>query len=382
MTPLLKSVTINNFRSIRGEVTVQLDAPVVLIYGPNGAGKTSILSAMELGLTGQIPSFERLDPSYTSHLLHKETQKGRVLVTVDELNGVTRSADCIVTDSCILGDPLFSQTYAHFYSERCYLGQATLSRLLEIYENKDDLKNDSPLTKFVKDLLGLDTLDALTEGLFVAGDVRRLREPLPLYWRIRRAIDELENSIDADNVEREGIDTKIKVVNRHLRRRLHKLGGPETSIGQHAELLGIVEGHPEDRELARLANLRLEVVAMSKKLRTIQRPVDPGHFAKIEKEAVNAQAGLEDWRHSTGRKLENLFDNVSKLIPELSFPKSVRSQDAVTATIVAVGAELKRCSALLEHDTEDTAITPTMEQSISFMTESSAALDDQNAIIR
>ena len=49
MTPFLKSITVTNFRSIKGSVTVPLDAPVVLIHGQNGTGKTSLLSAIELG---------------------------------------------------------------------------------------------------------------------------------------------------------------------------------------------------------------------------------------------------------------------------------------------------------------------------------------------
>ena len=48
MIPSLKSITVTNFRSIKGAVKVPLDAPVVLMYGQNGAGKTSILSAIEL----------------------------------------------------------------------------------------------------------------------------------------------------------------------------------------------------------------------------------------------------------------------------------------------------------------------------------------------
>ena len=46
MTLLLKSITVTNFRSIKGSVTVPLDAPVVLIHGQNGAGKTSILARL------------------------------------------------------------------------------------------------------------------------------------------------------------------------------------------------------------------------------------------------------------------------------------------------------------------------------------------------
>jgi DNA repair protein SbcC/Rad50 len=58
MSPLLQSITVTDFRSIRGTITVPLDAPVVLIHGPNGVGKTGILSAMELAITGECTSSE------------------------------------------------------------------------------------------------------------------------------------------------------------------------------------------------------------------------------------------------------------------------------------------------------------------------------------
>jgi DNA repair protein SbcC/Rad50 len=62
VSPRLQSITVTDFRSIRGTITVPLDAPVVLIHGPNGVGKTSILSAMELAITGEVPSLQRVEP--------------------------------------------------------------------------------------------------------------------------------------------------------------------------------------------------------------------------------------------------------------------------------------------------------------------------------
>jgi AAA domain-containing protein len=156
MTPFLRSITVTNFRSIKGSVTVPLDAPVVLIHGQNGTGKTSLLSAIELGLTAQVPSLARLDRDYQAHLVHKEAKEGRVAATVDGLNGASRSTTIVVGRSSVSGDAVLPQEQAHFYSERCYLAQASLGRLLEIYEDKDTRKSDSPLTQFVKDLLGLD----------------------------------------------------------------------------------------------------------------------------------------------------------------------------------------------------------------------------------
>lgn len=378
-SPFLKSVTITNFRSIRGEVTVQLDAPVVLIYGQNGAGKTSILSAMELGLTGRIPSFELSDPDYISHLLHKEAEEGYVSVTVDGVDGVSTSSDYTVTRSNILGNPLFSENEAHFYSERCYLGQSTLSRLLEIYENTGVSLSDSPLTRFVKDLLGLNPLDALIEGLFVAGDVRRLREPIPSYGKLRETRRNLYNSIESKETARKGIDVEINTINDRLRTRLGELGVQGISIDADSDLISILENHPEDQELSRLASLRLEIVVVLQELQTIQASVDQNYLHKVKTTTANTQTAVAAWRKSTGLKLETLLADLSEFISDLASPNSVGPQNALSTTLSAIGTELKRCSSVLEHNTEYMATIPVLDQSIAQAQERASVLDSQSA---
>ncbi len=64
----IRSIFVSDFRRLEGHHTFPLDAPVVLVHGPNGAGKTSVLSALELALTGDIRSMRRHDPRYTAHL--------------------------------------------------------------------------------------------------------------------------------------------------------------------------------------------------------------------------------------------------------------------------------------------------------------------------
>ena len=153
MTPRLKSVTVTNFRSIRGQVTVPLDAPVVLIHGQNGAGKTSILSAIELGLTGAVQSLGRGETDYITHLPHKSGDGGQVALTVDGLNGQSQTADLFVTRDGIKNRHLLGDDLSRFFTERCYLAQATLGRLLELYQYQGSRKSDSALTKFVKETL-------------------------------------------------------------------------------------------------------------------------------------------------------------------------------------------------------------------------------------
>jgi exonuclease SbcC len=72
----LKQLVVENFRSIRGHASVDLDAPIVLIHGPNGIGKTSLLSAIELGLTGDVAALSRRESSFHKHLVHKDSPNG------------------------------------------------------------------------------------------------------------------------------------------------------------------------------------------------------------------------------------------------------------------------------------------------------------------
>jgi hypothetical protein len=85
MTPQLKAITITDFRSLRGTVTIPLGAPVVLIHGPNGAGKTSVLSAIELALTGQLQAMRRAEPNYRSYLLHRGANAGTIALTTADV---------------------------------------------------------------------------------------------------------------------------------------------------------------------------------------------------------------------------------------------------------------------------------------------------------
>jgi hypothetical protein len=60
---------------------------------------------------------------------------------------------------------------ASFFSERCYLPQSLLGQLLQIYQDSD-ASPDSPLSRFVNELLGLDRLDAIETGLLPVADIR------------------------------------------------------------------------------------------------------------------------------------------------------------------------------------------------------------------
>ena len=174
--PIL-SVKISDFRRLEGTRTLPLDAPIVLIHGANGAGKTSVLSALELGLTGQIRSLRRQDPRYTAHLPTLGQDFATVGVEVGDAfsRNAGPTAPLTAGGSRIEGTPALTPDAANFYGERCYLDQASLGRLLELYQHREG-KQESALAKFVNELLGLEQLDALRTGLSPANDIRTLKK--------------------------------------------------------------------------------------------------------------------------------------------------------------------------------------------------------------
>ncbi|MDO9068289.1 MAG: ATP-binding protein, partial [Deltaproteobacteria bacterium] len=173
-----------------------MDSPVVLIHGRNGAGKTSLLTAMELSLTGGLASLARLDSQLRDHLVHKEaaSKKASVSIGVRGLGVDAPAGSFEIQGQKVAGKPALDPILTRHFSERCYLAQSTLSRLLEFYEDK--AVNGTALTRFVKELLGLDALDALIDGLNDSGDVRRLRGNAVRFWEMREELPSIDAELD------------------------------------------------------------------------------------------------------------------------------------------------------------------------------------------
>ena len=170
---ILRSLDITNFRSIRGHIHAPLDAKVVLVHGENGAGKTSLLSGIELALTGQVQSLLRADPNYERQLLHRSAAEGSVVLRT--LNATEQTFSAALTSTGAGPGNALAEPLAAFFRERAFLPQSLLGQLLQIYQDAGN-NAGSPLAQFVGKLLGLDRLDALEAGLKPLIDVRNVRK--------------------------------------------------------------------------------------------------------------------------------------------------------------------------------------------------------------
>ncbi len=211
MTHQLTELEVSYFRSIKGTLTIPLDAPIVLIHGPNGVGKTSIATAIEIALTGDVAGLRRSDEKVQNHLVNRDAPKDAQEATIAlKMTGGPRPESKIsIRGGVIRGTPLLDDDGRTFFTDRCYLSQSTLGRLLDIYQaptSRDP--SNTPLTSFVKSLLGLDQLEALIDGVYPAGHKARMSKLSADFDRAdqlegrlqseKREIDALQRNHDAE----------------------------------------------------------------------------------------------------------------------------------------------------------------------------------------
>jgi DNA repair protein SbcC/Rad50 len=379
MSPRLSSVSISDFRSIRGTILVPLDAPVVLIHGPNGSGKTSILSAIELALTGAIPSLARAEPDYAAHLVHKQAHERQVALTLSGLPGATE-VTLPINSTGLRGVPLLPQRLAEFYNERCYLPQPLLGRLLELYQVPDARDSDSPLTQFVKDLLGLDQLDALIDGLHNAGDIRRLRTPVPAYYEIRDEIQDIQRATRAEDAELARLRSEIAAAEAQLLETTVVIAPDLAQAPLNLEALrSRLNRSAEEQRLSALARTRRNLDAARNEWQTLATPTAADQRQLLERQAATARQDADRWRASSGEELETLINQIASFFPDLPSSTGTDPEFARTTALRTVEKEQARCIALLTQDEADTKLIGELDQQLARAQSRSTVLDQQIA---
>lgn len=312
----LRSLSVKDFRSIDGEVSVSLDAPIVLIHGPNGAGKTSLLSAIELALTGAVPSLARAEPDYLTFLKHKDRPFGEVRLEIGEGDAVEGSSDIKVTAEGITGVPILDAANSAFFSERSYLAQSTLGRLLEIYQHAEK-KSDSPLTQFVKELLGLDRMEALIGGLASSGHISRLKNPVPAYGLCRESIAATERTIAELERQESESSARITALESQLRQQLKAVDPTLSPMANLHELAGLLATNPEEQALVESVRMRREIEVSSSTWSQLGNQSNIRDRNALEAENQSATAAYEDWTRTVGARIELLLARAGELLTDV-----------------------------------------------------------------
>jgi exonuclease SbcC len=349
MTPRIVSLTATDFRSLRGTVTIPMDSPVVLIHGRNGAGKTSLLTAMEVGLTGNLASLSRLDPQLREHLVHKEavSKKASVSIGVRGLGVEFPAGHFDIHDHKFTGRAALDLILTRHFSERCYLAQSTLARLLELYEDKS--ANGTALTRFVKELLGLDALDALIDGLYDAGDVRRLRGHAETFWDMREQLPSLDDELSRLANELAAAEGQATQLTQSALERLTP-HWPEIASLSVQTMLELLKEQSQEPELQRLTQLRRELNdTVSQSQLAVSTMVSDRRDA-IETAAGAADAALRGWLDTSGKRMTELFEKLGGYFSDLPSPIQNQPEYARAYAHRAVSNEVVRCQQIQAKD--------------------------------
>jgi DNA repair protein SbcC/Rad50 len=337
---ILKSVDINNFRSIRGPVHAPLDAKVVLVHGENGAGKTSLLSAAELALTGKVQSLERADPDYEKQLLHRSATAGSALLKI--LAGTSEQsfkAELNATGAQSIA--ALDEQRATFFRERVFLPQSLLGQLLQIYQ---DARNDaaSPLAQFVGALLGLDRLDALEAGLKPLADVRNVRKNVDGWLAAENEKSHLDRLLSDQRKTRDALNEQISSGISELATLCTAL---ELSVEVREETLDEVAAALSDgsdsEAFARLTDQQRRLASIRREIDAAQRATG-SNAAFTPAGADEASWAFARWEAEFGERVSALRIRVEALLPNVSLTSD--PEQFAEAALARLSTEQKQLS--------------------------------------
>lgn len=232
MIQRLIELTLREFRCYRQPAAIPLDADVVVVYGTNGSGKTSLFSALEYALTGSVSHLASYDSDYPRCLQHvRANEPGSVSVTYRSPEGQQHIARSLRVGEKLLAGTQLTRSDAQFYRERCYLSQDQLSRLFDDYGEGQKKDREQPLVRFARDLLNLDALENITDGLHVALDLRRLDKASTQFRTLREEREGLPRTrktlTEGVSIKRIGYEAAIVRVEELFRDRIGPHGHVE-----------------------------------------------------------------------------------------------------------------------------------------------------------
>jgi len=365
----LRSLSVSDFRRLEGHRSLPLDAQIVLLHGPNGTGKTSVLSALELALTGEIRSMRRHDSRYTAHLPFRGQEFATVRAEVsDALSSGIQSEPMTVGGSRVTGTAALKPADAQFYGERCYLDQAALGRLPELYQDREG-SGESALALFVNELLGREQLDALRAGLSDSLDVRRLRKLSEAFASAEAEEQRAGNDLSRAAEELQGGRDYLRDALLQLTQALQVLGMIIPAMESSKDWLAALQEQLGEAQPAAERSAALDLnEAVTRLEGRLQGALNRPSIQRVEvaRTAVtNAQAAFDQWSEQHGDAIAEWRTQIERL------GLSATSEEAED-----LGKELR----LLDADiTQQAVLAVSIERSTTELAEHQAALAESQA---
>ena len=353
MIPELHRLSISNFRSIKGTVHLPLNAPIVLLHGANGTGKTSVLSALELALTGDVAAMRQDDAGFMQHLVHQGTERATLRFSGPSIDTDVGAGVTIIEGGKVVQRRVLRVDQAKFFTERCYLAQSVLGRLLDIYSRADSQK-DSPLTRFVKDLLQLDKLDALADGLHDADHLARAKNLVP---RLRRADDlrrTFRNTRDKASASFGNLSAELERQRAELRRLVANAAVvppiAETEYTDLQSLRARLANDGEEAPIIILLQRRRELDSLEAAWLGLPADADAMERGRLEANANSAAFQAQAWKDTTGTRLEAVVEVLREFFPELPSWMATDPQSAFDRARGRVVTDVTRIQNALEQE--------------------------------
>lgn len=245
---------------------------------------------------------------------------------------------------------------AKFFSERCYLPQATLGRLLELYQDAGADESTSQLTQFVKDLLGLDQLDALVEGLNPAFHVARVRNLVPEYRRFENLLAGVRQEIEASSLNLRTAQSGVETDRHEIADLLNAIYGKDAPahslLGEPQKLIAHVENDQADTaELLHLTSARQEIESLLKRWKDLPKDLGSAELDSLEHEHSVAKQQFENWEKGDGQRLASAINSLRDVFPDLPSSLASNPQEARNIAKTRAAAEKARCDRVISTST-------------------------------
>jgi exonuclease SbcC len=217
----------------------------------------------------------------------------------------------------------------------------------------------------------------LIDGLHTAGDVRRLRHPVPAFNEVKDDIQLAEKSLRATSADAAKLDDLIRDAEAKLRRSLESLARPAVDISDIDRAIASLQSTPEEERLAELARIRRDLNAAIEEWNDLANTGQSEVRAKSEQDANAARKELEQWQAGPGNVLGGIAAEVAALFPDLQLPASTNPERARTAALRAIQKELERCQSLLSEDERASARLKALGEELEKVATRSQRLDQQ-----